>query len=282
MASVGTVGAVKTGRRTATAWFLRLLVLAAVVVVVFVPPFSSEQDDTARITRFAGDFELSADGKLAITETIDVEMPGGKHGIFRIFDVADNHRYGVEHPVSDVSVTRDGAPEPWEWTDSAAGTETMRIGSASVFLTPGQHQYVIRSTTTDTLERGADGTVVWWWNVTETPHMMVDAFQSAAPAMRGVFNWNGDLEKSGDFDPGADSKKFDELVAKADVESDQDARNDLFKQAEELALKNAVYIPLGNWVQMFLQKAWLQGTKQGPWTGRIPVWFDKDVVVVKH
>lgn len=165
MASVGTVGAVKTGRRTATAWFLRLLVLAAVVVVVFVPPFSSEQDDTARITRFAGDFELSADGKLAITETIDVEMPGGKHGIFRIFDVADNHRYGVEHPVSDVSVTRDGAPEPWEWTDSAAGTETMRIGSASVFLTPGQHQYVIRSTTTDTLERGADGTVVWWWNV---------------------------------------------------------------------------------------------------------------------
>ena len=32
MASVGTVGAVKTGRRTATAWFLRLLVLAAVVV----------------------------------------------------------------------------------------------------------------------------------------------------------------------------------------------------------------------------------------------------------
>jgi len=124
--------------------------------------------------------------------------------------------------------------------------------------------------------------VVWWWNVTETPHMMVDAFQSAAPAMRGLFNWNGDLEKSGDFDPGADSKKFDELVAKADVESDQNARNDLFKQAEELALNNAVYVPLGNWVQMFVQKAWLQGTKQGPWTGRIPIWFDKDVVVVKH
>jgi ABC-type transport system substrate-binding protein len=124
--------------------------------------------------------------------------------------------------------------------------------------------------------------VVWWWNVTETPHLMVDAFQSAAPAMRGVFNWNGDLAKSGDFDPGADSKKFDELVAQADVETDLNARNDLFKQAEALALKNAVYVPLGNWIQMFVQKPWLQGTKQGPWTGRLPVWFNKDVVVVKH
>jgi len=124
--------------------------------------------------------------------------------------------------------------------------------------------------------------VVWWWNVTETPHLMVDAFQSAAPAMRGVFNWNGDLPKSGDFDPGADSKKFDELVAQADVETDQNARNDLFRQAEELALKNAVYVPLGHWIQMFVQKPWLQGTKQGPWTGRLPVWFNKDVVVVKH
>jgi ABC-type transport system substrate-binding protein len=124
--------------------------------------------------------------------------------------------------------------------------------------------------------------VVWWWNVTETPHMLVDAFQSASPAMRGVFNWSADLPANGDFKPGDDSKKFDELVAQADAETDQAARNDLFKQAEELVLNNAVAIPLGNWVQMFLQKSWLTGTKQGPWTGRIPVWFDKDVVVLKH
>jgi ABC-type transport system substrate-binding protein len=98
--------------------------------------------------------------------------------------------------------------------------------------------------------------------------------------MRGVFNWNADIEATDDFDPGAASAQFDELVAQADVETDEGARNDLFRQAEELALQNAVYIPLGHWVQMFLQKPWLQGTKQGPWTGRIPVWFDKDVVVL--
>jgi ABC-type transport system substrate-binding protein len=124
--------------------------------------------------------------------------------------------------------------------------------------------------------------VVWWWNVTETPHMLVDAFQSSAPSMRGVFNWSADIPDSGDFKPGADSASFDDLVSRADVETDQDARNDLFKQAEDLVLKNAVAIPLGNWVQMFLQKSWLQGTKQGPWTGRIPLWFDKDVVVIQH
>jgi hypothetical protein len=32
---------------------------------------------------------------------------------------------------------------------------------------------------------------------------------------------------------------------------------------------------------MFVQKPWLQGTRQGPWTGRLPVLFDQNVVVVE-
>jgi oligopeptide transport system substrate-binding protein len=124
--------------------------------------------------------------------------------------------------------------------------------------------------------------VVWWWNTTETPHLLSETLASTSFYMRGVFNWNPDLEPSGDFDPGADSDSFDEFVANADVELDPDTRNDLYRQAEELAIKNAVYIPLGHWVQMFVQKPWLQGTKQGYWTGRLPVWFDKDVVVLKR
>jgi oligopeptide transport system substrate-binding protein len=124
--------------------------------------------------------------------------------------------------------------------------------------------------------------IVWWWNVTETPHLLTDVFLSTSNYMEGVFNWNPDLEPSGDYDPGADSQAFDDLVKKADVEKDEATRNDLYKQAEELALKNAVYAPLGNWIQMYVQKPWLQGTKQGPWTGRLPALFDKDVVVLKH
>ncbi|MER3436866.1 MAG: hypothetical protein C4346_04225 [Chloroflexota bacterium] len=124
--------------------------------------------------------------------------------------------------------------------------------------------------------------VVWWWNLAETPHLLSEVFASTSPYMKGWFNWNPDLKPSGDFDPGADSKAFDELVQKADVEQDEATRNDLYRQAEELVLKNAVCIPLGYWVQMFVQKPWLHGTKQGPWTGRIPILFDKDVVVLKH
>lgn len=124
--------------------------------------------------------------------------------------------------------------------------------------------------------------VVWWWNVTETPHLISEVFASESPYMKGVFNWSQELEPSGDFDPGADSKAFDELAAAADVEQDAETRNDLYRQAEELVLKNAVYVPLGNWKQMFVQKPWIQGTRQGPWTGRIPIIFDKDVVVLPH
>jgi ABC-type transport system substrate-binding protein len=120
----------------------------------------------------------------------------------------------------------------------------------------------------------------WWWNVAQTPHLLTEAFHSNAAAMRGVFNWSPEIEAANDFDPGADSREFDELVERADTESDRDARNDLFRQAEELVLRNAVAVPLGNWVQIFLQKPWLQGTRQGPWTGRLPVWFDKNVVVL--
>jgi ABC-type transport system substrate-binding protein len=124
--------------------------------------------------------------------------------------------------------------------------------------------------------------IVWWWNVTETPHLLSEVFTSSSPYMKGVFNWNSKLEPTGDFNAGADSKSFDDLIAKADVELDAATRNDLYNQAEALVIKDAVYAPLGHWVQMYVQKPWLQGTKQGPWTGRLPVWFDKDVVVLKH
>jgi ABC-type transport system substrate-binding protein len=123
---------------------------------------------------------------------------------------------------------------------------------------------------------------VWWWNTTETPYLLSQVFSSNSSYMKGFFNWDDSAEVQGEFTPGADSKEFDSLVKKADVEQDQATRNDLYRQAEELVLKNAVCVPLANWVQQYVQKPYLQGTKQGPWTGRIPVWFDKDVIVLKR
>lgn len=123
--------------------------------------------------------------------------------------------------------------------------------------------------------------IVWWWNIYNTPHLLYVTGAPQAAAMAGVFNWNGDIEPMGDFDPGADADDFEQLVDEADTEQDEAARNDKFHKAEQLLLHNAVYIPLGYWVQMYVQDPKLLGTRQGPWTGRLPVLFDKDVVLTQ-
>ena len=122
--------------------------------------------------------------------------------------------------------------------------------------------------------------IITWQTVTETAQLLSFACRPDSPFMAGWFNWNPDLEESGDYDPGEAAEDFASLTAEADVELDEDKRDDLYSQAEELLLQNAVYVPLGTWNQMYVQKPWLQGTRQGAWTGRLPVLFDQDVVVV--
>jgi ABC-type transport system substrate-binding protein len=128
---------------------------------------------------------------------------------------------------------------------------------------------------------GSQFNIVWWWNIYNTPQLLTVVGAPDAAAMSGVFNWNPDLEPSGDFDPGADAVNFQDLVDQAEEEQDEGTRNDQYSQAEQLLLENAVYVPLGYWVQMFVQNPALQGTRQGPWTGRLPVLFDKNVVLTE-
>lgn len=124
--------------------------------------------------------------------------------------------------------------------------------------------------------------LVWWQTVTDTPHLLSQVFRIDSTYMKGVFNWSPDLKPNNDADLGADAKQFDDLTARADIEQNPATRNDLYKQAESLMLKDAVYIPIANWVPLYVQKPWLQGTKQGPWSGRLPALFDKDVVVLRR
>ena len=124
--------------------------------------------------------------------------------------------------------------------------------------------------------------VIGWQNIAETPYLLSLVCRPDSPYMQGYLNWSPDLEPVGGYDPGADAQAFADLMDEADLEQDEAARNDLYRQGEELVLKNAVYVPIANWIPMFVQKPWLQGTRQGPWTGRLPVQFDKDVVVLKR
>jgi len=129
-------------------------------------------------------------------------------------------------------------------------------------------------------DEGVQLELVWWQSITMTPHLLTEVFRSDSPYMAGIFNWSPDLPPVGGFDPGAASAQFDELVAQADQEADTDTRNELFAQAEQLMLDNAVYVPIANWTPMYVQKPWLVGTRQGSWTGRLPIVFDADVVVL--
>ncbi len=122
--------------------------------------------------------------------------------------------------------------------------------------------------------------IVWWWTVTDTAVLVETIGSPGSPYMVGWFNWSPELEAVDDQSPGDAAAEFEELIAAANESTDQDARNDAHRQAEQLLLDNAVYVPLGHWVQRYLQKPWLQGTRQGPWSGRIPVRFDADVVVI--
>ena len=121
-------------------WLVRVLLVAAVAAVWFVPPIPPEQaTDTASISTYDAAMELSREGELVTVETIAVQMPGGKRGIFRIFDTADPRRANVTHPVEVDLVERDGQPEPYTHIDGVDGTDTIRIGSESVYLDPGPH-----------------------------------------------------------------------------------------------------------------------------------------------
>ena len=157
-------------RRRATvavAWGLRVVVVLAVLAVWFLQPFAANDQtrDTARISRYVADMDLSRDGDLSSVETIETQMPSGKRGIFRIFDTGDPRRAGVDHPVDIESISRDGEPESYTEQGETSRTRTIRIGDESVFLEPGAHTYEIRSSTTDVFEPGDDGETLWWWDV---------------------------------------------------------------------------------------------------------------------
>lgn len=121
--------------------------------------------------------------------------------------------------------------------------------------------------------------IIWWQNVADNPYLISQVFHPESPYMRGLFNWAADLPASGEFNPGADAQTFINLMAEAELAQDSAARNELYRQGEELALRNAVYVPIANWIPMYLQKPYLQGTRQGSWTGRFPALFDQNVVV---
>ncbi len=152
-----------------TRWVGRLLGLLILVLMVLFPAvrWSSGGDivpDTATITDYNADFIVSADGRLSATETLRVNLAGVKHGIFRFFDVEDPNDSHARLRPKNITVTRDGQPEPFEVLSERRGRiRDVKIGSASTTIM-GEHVYVIRYTIDGVLSP-AGKTSQFYWNL---------------------------------------------------------------------------------------------------------------------
>jgi len=152
-----------------------LVVWLVVVVGVMLWPAVSYNWSTASSTyeettirNYDAAFTVDDDGDLHAVETLTVDFPSyGKHGIFRFFDEADPSATHARRVPHDIAVTRDGADEPFEILDERNGRFTnVRIGDADVYISPGEHIYVIDYQIDGVLEPGTIGErTQFYWNL---------------------------------------------------------------------------------------------------------------------
>ena len=118
--------------------------------------------DDATITDYAADFVVAKDGRLSATETLSVNYPGFKHGIFRFFDLRDPADSHVRLRPQHITVTRDGQAEPFEVLEEGRGRyRNVKIGSADQTMS-GDHVYVIRYTVDGVLGPDGSGSQLYW------------------------------------------------------------------------------------------------------------------------
>lgn len=160
-------------------WVARLLGLLILVLMVFFPAVrwgsgGDPEPDTATITDYDADFIVSRDGRLTATETLRVNLPSGKHGIFRFFDLQDPDDSHVRLRPTNLSVTRDGQVEPYEVLNEGRGRyRNLKIGSASTTVS-GAHTYVIRYTIDGALSPEGQK-AQFYWNIVPGGWRMVIA-----------------------------------------------------------------------------------------------------------
>jgi oligopeptide transport system substrate-binding protein len=120
-------------------------------------------------------------------------------------------------------------------------------------------------------DHGLQFDVRWWWPRTSSPSGLDELGSPESPSMDGWFNWSEMLE---DDDLSQAAEQFVDTIAQAQTTLNEAERTRLFVRAEELLVESVVYVPLGHWVQAFAQSPRLEGTRQGPFTGYLPIAFD--------
>jgi hypothetical protein len=145
---------------------LGLIVLAVVVMIGAISSTSGQSSgESSTIRVYSADFTVAKDGELRVVETLTVDFPISRHGIFRFFDTRDNPNGSHARSVpKDVTVTRDGQPEPYESLDQQRGRyTTLKIGRADTTFS-GEHVYRISYRIDGALSKGdgAQPTQFYW------------------------------------------------------------------------------------------------------------------------
>ncbi len=112
---------------------IALLLLAGLVLFPAIrwPSLGGVERDTATITSYVADSTVAKDGRITVTETLRVNFPDYKHGIFRFFDVQDPGDSHVRLVPHHIAVSRDGRAEPFEVLAESKGRyRNVKIGSA--------------------------------------------------------------------------------------------------------------------------------------------------------
>lgn len=162
---------------------LRGLLALGALILLFLPALALESsgesggaDDPARFTDYRAVFDVASDGTLEAVETLTTEMPAGRHGIFRFWDVSEKSDAHVRLTPQDIRVTLDGKPVDTElsWQDGRS-LRVAKIGDADVTVTPGEHVYRISyridgavsplSAGRDSTAADGGATSAFYWNV---------------------------------------------------------------------------------------------------------------------
>jgi hypothetical protein len=149
----------------------RLLAALVALGALLWPAFAQESgdptgvDDPATVTDYTASLVVDREGTLRATERITTEMPPGRHGIYRFWDVSDASDPNVRLVPKDLEVTQDGgdAEVDYSWQYSRR-YRVARIGDADVELSPGRHVYEI-SYRIDGVLAEADGGAELVWDV---------------------------------------------------------------------------------------------------------------------
>jgi uncharacterized membrane protein YgcG len=109
-------------------------------------------------SNYKADYVVGSDGQLDAVETITAEFPGGRHGIFRWWDIANLNNEHLRQRPEITSILLDGEPVSYQmlW-EGGERFRVAKVGDPDEYLTPGTHVFEIRYSIAGVLDPGATG-----------------------------------------------------------------------------------------------------------------------------